>query len=68
MSDPFAELASEIEEITAARFTAAVGHEPEHDDLARSRCPRAGTPGHLMCGWCRECEKPVFICGHTVTP
>ncbi len=53
-----------IGEITAERFAAAVGREPENDDLDRCNCPDAGNIGHLGCGWCRQCEKPRFICGH----
>lgn len=38
---------------------------PEHDDLERVNCPRAGEIGHRMCGVCSKCGCPLFIpCGH----
>lgn len=52
------------EMITAAAFTQSVGNVPEQDDLERVNCDAAGTPGHYACGWCLECDKPRFVCGH----
>jgi uracil-DNA glycosylase len=53
-----------VGDISAERFTAAVGREPENDDLDRCNCPEAGKIGHSGCGWCRQCDRPRFICGH----
>jgi hypothetical protein len=53
-----------MNEITAERFTAAVGRAPEDDDLDRCNCRDAGKIGHSGCGWCQECDRPRFICGH----
>ena len=50
--------------ITAEQFEEAVGYPPEHDDLERVNCDKAGEVGHTMCGWCEECGKPRFMCGH----
>lgn len=49
---------------TAEEFKAATGHEPAQDDLERANCTQAGTPGHWGCGWCPDCNKPRFTCGH----
>lgn len=50
--------------ITAEYFKEKVGREPEDDDLDRCNCPDAGKVGHLMCGWCRAHNSPVFMCGY----
>lgn len=52
--------------ITRERFCDAVGREPENDDLERSNCSEAGRMGHWSCGWCAQCDKPNFICGHGI--
>jgi hypothetical protein len=26
----------------------------------------AGMTFHILCGWCEQCNKPVFMCGHTL--
>lgn len=46
--------------ITAEKFKAATGVDPEQDDLERSNCRRAGEMGHWFCGWDKERNLPVF--------
>jgi hypothetical protein len=46
--------------ITAERFKAATGIEPEQDDLERCNCRQAGAIGHWHCGWDRARNLPVF--------
>jgi hypothetical protein len=53
--------------ITREQFVAAVQREPEQDDLSRCNCPKVGEIGHYYCGWCEQCNKPRFICGHVCT-
>lgn len=50
--------------ITEKQFKEAVGREPVDDDLERANCEKAGELGHMFCGWCAECNKPIFECGH----
>jgi hypothetical protein len=50
--------------IDAEYFASRVGREPVQDDLERCNCPEAGEPGHWGCGWCEQCDKPRFVCGH----
>jgi len=50
--------------ITEEKFREATGEEPVNDDIERSNCERAGMPGHWTCGWCDDCDMPVFMCGH----
>ena len=50
--------------LTAKEFEEKVGRAPEQDDLDRVNCKEVGRVGHLHCGWCKECDKPRFICGH----
>jgi hypothetical protein len=50
--------------IDAKTFEEKTGHKPQDDDLERSNCKEAGVLGHTFCGWCDDCEKPVFMCGH----
>jgi hypothetical protein len=52
--------------ITREKFIEKTGNEPKHDDLARCNCHSVGRPGHYMCGWCPECDKPRFLCGHSL--
>lgn len=52
--------------ITAEKFRERVGCEPVNDDLERCNCKDAGTAGHMMCGWCKERDRPVFECVHCV--
>ena len=52
--------------ITAERFERATGRPPKDDDLERCNCDRAGEYMHRSCGWCVECEGPVFQCGHSL--
>jgi len=49
--------------ITAEMFIKATGYAPQHDDLDRCNCTRAGDIGHWSCGWCEEHNKPRFVCG-----
>lgn len=49
--------------ITAEIFKEKVGRDPEHDDLDRCNCNKAGEAGHLQCGWCEDHDKPRFDCG-----
>lgn len=53
-----------MSEITREKFIEAVGREPKEDDLERCNCKTPGKIGHLLCGWCYECNLPIFICGH----
>ena len=50
--------------ISAEYFEEKTGIEPIHDDLERCNCQKAGTIGHMACGWCVKCEMPVFMCSH----
>ena len=50
--------------MTARDFTRMCGRLPEHDDLKRCNCEKAGEAEHMMCGICPYCNKPRFICGH----
>lgn len=50
--------------ITQEQFKQATGHEPRHDDLERANCDQAGQIGHYSCGWCEQCNRPRFQCGH----
>lgn len=49
-------------EITRKKFKEATGRNPENDDLERVNCPDAGKIGHRSCGWCKNCNLPVFEC------
>lgn len=49
--------------ITEKIFKEATGLDPEHDDLERSNCKKAGQNGHLSCGWCLLHERPESMCG-----
>jgi len=51
--------------ITREQFKAAVGREPEMDDLDRCNCDDKGRPGHWSCGWDDEKNLPVFMTGST---
>lgn len=50
--------------ITSEKFEERVGSPPIQDDLERVNCEDAGKVGHHQCGWCKECDKPRFICAH----
>lgn len=52
--------------MTSQEFEKVVGHPPEQDDLARTNCSVAGTPGHLLCGICRH-GVPKFTCKLCIT-
>lgn len=49
--------------VTAEIFEQFTGYKPEWDDLERCNCPKAGLPGHLMCGWDALRNMPLFIPG-----
>ncbi len=53
--------------IDAKVFEEKTGRAPRQDDLHRANCNEAGNFGHFMCGWCNECDKPRFECGHLLT-
>lgn len=53
--------------ITKKYFVGRVGSLPINDDLERCNCKEAGRIGHFFCGWCKNCDLPVFICGHIQT-
>lgn len=48
--------------ITEEYFEKAVGRKPELDDLERCNCKKAGTLGHLQCGWNHNSNLPNFMC------
>lgn len=50
--------------ITKKFFELTTGRSPEHDDLERVNCDKVGEIGHYSCGWCTQCHRPVFECGH----
>jgi hypothetical protein len=49
--------------ITPAKFKAATGFDPQHDDLDRCNCVYSGSLGHQCCGWNRRLNKPQFMLG-----
>jgi hypothetical protein len=51
-------------QITRDLWEICVGRAPINDDLERANCPMEGTIGHMGCGWCSECSKPRWMCGH----
>lgn len=54
--------------ITKQYFKDHVGRYPKDDDLTRCNCDKGGKIGHMYCGWCKECDLPIFICGHMNVP
>jgi len=52
-----------MRKVTEKGFLRAVGHLPAEDDMERTNCTLAGRLGHYNCGWCKEHQKPRFICG-----
>jgi hypothetical protein len=52
--------------IDAKQYAARVGHPPIEDDLERANCPDAGQVGHYFCGWCERCDRPRFLCFHSL--
>jgi hypothetical protein len=50
-----------VPDITREKFKEAVGRWPDHDDLERCNCPRAGQPGHWFCGWNEAVNKPNWL-------
>lgn len=51
-------------DLTPEKFKEKMGYLPVDDDLERVNCSKVGRTGHQMCGWCFQCDKPRFICGH----
>ena len=49
--------------ITAEEFLQIFGYEPKDDDLERVNCDKAGTIGHMQCGWCQTHDAPRLKCG-----
>ena len=47
----------------ANEFEDRTGRKPEHDDLERVNCKRAGEIGHWACGWCDKHYAPRAECG-----
>ena len=47
---------------TVKEFEAAMGRPPEDDDMERVNCPDAGKILHTCCGWCEDCDRPMFAC------
>ena len=39
-------------------FKQATGNDPVNDDIGRANCSRAGSEGHMFCGWDFEVNKP----------
>ena len=54
--------------ITPQTFYEFVGCIPEHDDLDRCNCDKAGLPGHWLCGWCDAHKRPYFMCSGCYAP
>ena len=54
--------------ITAKEYEKAVGCQPEHDDLDRCNCAKAGEVGHWSCGWCKAHDQPRARCGCSCEP
>lgn len=50
--------------ISERQFTEVAGHAPANDDLERANCDKAGQIGHWSCGWCEQCNRPRYQCGH----
>jgi len=48
--------------ITEEIFKEKVGSAPENDDLERCNCDKAGEILHWGCGWCDDCDIPMFMC------
>ena len=44
--------------ITAEYYEQATGSIPVYDDVFRANCSRAGTDGHVCCGWCTKNNVP----------
>jgi hypothetical protein len=55
-------------QITAEIFEHYVGRAPQQDDLERANCNQEGYMGHNSCGWCSDCQRPRFMCGHYIEP
>lgn len=51
-----------MKKITAEEFRKIFGYDPEWDDLERVNCEKAGTIGHMQCGWCPKHNVPRLNC------
>jgi hypothetical protein len=50
--------------ITEEIFQHYIGRAPIQDDLIRVNCLQEGEFGHTGCGWCSDCNKGRWMCGH----
>lgn len=48
--------------MTGRQFREITGQQPDHDDLERVNCERAGTILHETCGWCPTHDQPAWWC------
>jgi hypothetical protein len=55
-------------QITPEIWGLFVGRAPVNDDIERANCFQEGMLGHQSCGWCHDCMKPRFMCGHLCFP
>jgi hypothetical protein len=53
-------------QITADIWRQFVGRAPIMDDIERANCRQEGIVGHYGCGWCHDCQRPRWLCGHRV--
>ena len=52
--------------ITAEYYEQATGSIPVNDDVVRANCSRAGTDGHVSCGWCTKNNVPNTFTGAAI--
>ena len=52
--------------ITAEYYEQATGSIPVNDDVDRANCSRAGTDGHVSCGWCTKNNVPNTFAGAAI--
>ena len=55
-------------QITPEIWELFVGRAPVNDDIERANCYQEGMLGHQSCGWCHDCMKPRYTCGHLCFP
>jgi hypothetical protein len=53
-------------EITRETYRTATGSDPINDDLERANCDKAGTGGHMHCGWSEAANLPYTMTSRTV--
>ncbi len=51
-------------DISALAITQATGTTATLHDLQMANCIVTGTDGHELCGWCPNCNQPVYHCLH----